>query len=162
MAVSHDPDVAEESAQKAWGNAWRNLERVRDPGSFVRWAGQIARREVTRLSQQAREQSEIGREALLAPPESRAQFSTEGAMTNRAAMTPEMRTTFEQVIRQCLRGEQQQRVIIALLLEQRSGKEVAEELGKSPQYIYEVKSRALARLKQCEAMRGLYEEIIEP
>lgn len=61
-------------------------------------------------------------------------------------------------VRACLDGEQQQRVILGLFLEELTVWEMAKELGCSPENVYVLKSRALTRLRRC---RGLWQKLID-
>lgn len=167
----HDRYVAEESTQEALINTWQHLGQVRDPGSFARWAGTIVSREARRrLEERARKGREISQVDLLRSGEAEDTEPKLRKIVDRSDPFPasqkpriagEIRTRVEAVIRHCLRrSKQQQVVMIDYFLNQKGFKEVADELGKTPQNTYVLKTRALARLRRCKEFLETLEELM--
>lgn len=161
--AKYDQRVAEESTQEALIKVWQHLDQVRDPGSFARWASQILVREVLAI----KEYPEISEADLKHPGDPK----TDETPLTRAAhqagqttgfsepeFTSDMRTRLIEIIEQCLRSTRQQTVIIGFFLEQRGFREMADELRTNVSNIYVLKSRALERLRQCEAFLEMLEE----
>ena len=82
------------------------------------------------------------------------------SVTQEPKITGVMRARVEQAIRRCLRSKQQQAVIIGLFLDQKGLKEVADLLGKKVENVYVLKSRALARLRECEEFLRVLEDLL--
>jgi len=179
--AKHDRHIAEESTQEALINVWQHLDQVRDPGGFARWAGTIVSRQVkAKFREQARKvvEAESGKvtwqvkEITEADLRDRGGTEDVGIETRRISgqpdlsasqeprMTDEMRARVEAAIRHCLRSKQLQAVIIGLFLDQKSFKEVADELGKTPQNVYVLKTRALKRLRKCEDFLKVLEDLM--
>ncbi len=179
--AKYDQYIAEESTQEALFSVWERLDRVRDPGSFARWAGVIVSNAVRdHIRERARKvgKDESGKyvwefkeitEADL--PAYRGMDDAGAAlwgMDNRPgsstgqgpSMTEEIRDRIEAAIRRCLRSKQRQAVIVGLFLENKSFKEVADTLGTTPQNVSVLKSRALTRLRECEEFLSALEDLM--
>lgn len=71
-----------------------------------------------------------------------------------------MRAKIEAAVEHCLRSEQQRAVIIGLFLDEGSFKEVADALHTTPQNVSVLKSRALKRLRECEEILWVLEDLL--
>lgn len=178
--AKHDQHLAEESTQEALVNAWQHLDQVRDPGSFARWASTIVSRQVkAKLRKRVRKVGVTeGGEITWQPrtiteadlvrggdDDEEAQIQRIGDRSDESAgqeprMTDALRARIETAIRHCLRSRQQQAVIIGLFLEERGFVELADALAKKVSNIYVLKTRALARLRECEEFLEVLEELL--
>jgi RNA polymerase sigma factor (sigma-70 family) len=179
--AGHDPYIAEESTQEALINVWQHLGQVRDPGSFASWARMIVLREVrARFRKRGRKVEEMGNEETTwqvketSEADLRVRGETEDAdreaweadrqpgrsTRQEPKMTDEVRARIEAAIESCLRSEQQQAVIVGLFLDEKSVKEMADELATTPQNVYVLKARALQRLRECEEFLEALEELM--
>jgi len=178
--ANHNQRIAEESTQEALIKVWLHLDRVREPGSFARWAGVIVSNAVNQALRRQTEkiggtngeitwQAKEIDEADLQPggaaegtwPETRGIGDQPGSSpaSQKAKITDEIRARIEAAIKACLRSEQQQAVIIGLFFEQKGFKEVADELGTTPQNVYVLKTRALTHLRECEVFLEAVEDL---
>ena len=172
--AGYDPQIAEENAQAALINVWQHLEQVRDPGSFARWAQMIVINEVKAAYRREKDRAqtagddipirrfrEVPVSALM-----RGDDDDDDPLASAQASYPppdlpttdEARAHVEAAIRRCLRSRQQQAVIIGLFLEERSVKQVADQLAITPQFVYVLKARALKRLRACVEFLEALEE----
>ncbi len=177
--ANYDVYVAEESTQDALISVWQRLDQVRDSGSFARWAGVIVSNEVRgKLEKRTQKGWEISVTDLRRPDHSERQRANEAGgwgpelqeiedhpsqlvVSQKSKMTDEMRASIEIAIRGCLRrSKQQQAVIIGLFLNEKSLKELADELDKRLNNIYVLKTRALARLRECQEFLKVLEEFV--
>jgi len=152
--AKHDQQIAEESAQEALVSVWQNLGQVKDPGSFPRWAGVIVTNCVNhKLANLSRQRWEISETDLQRDDPEEGEGVGRLALTaaDEVKSTNDARIGLEIAIRKCLRRSwQQQAVIISLFFEQKSFKEIADELGQKIANLHLLKTRALARLRKCQ------------
>jgi RNA polymerase sigma factor (sigma-70 family) len=177
--ANYDVYVAEESTQEALIGLWQSLDQVRDPGSFARWAGVIVSNKVRReLEKRTQKGREISITDLRRPEHSERQPAREDGglgpelqgigdhpnqlmASQKPRMTDEIRARVETAIKGCLRrSKQQQAVIIGFFLNEKDLKELADELDKRLNNIYVLKTRALARLRECQEFLTALEEFV--
>ncbi len=182
--VDRDEYLAQECAQIALVRAWKNLDQVEDPGSFMWWALRVVNNVVNRqLTSGKRKVTDTTTgEVAWAEVEitaSDVQFanrsvSTEGDLEDlttmvqlngpsddqEPTMTDEIRAKLEAAIRACLENERHQAVIIKTFLDSKGRQEVAAELGTTPEIISVFKQRALKYLKECEDFLAALEELL--
>lgn len=171
-----DPLVAEESAQEALIDAWQHLDQVQDPGAFMHWASMIAYHRTMRKinegtqvvendGESVRQSREVSETDLASQADATGDTELTSAYDQSArsepppAMTAELRARLEAVINQCL-GGQQPAVIIGLFLDDKSAKEMADELGTTPANVWVLKSRGLQKLRECQDFLDVIEELV--
>ncbi len=143
---------------------WRQRGEVRDPGSFLKWAGMIAGRAALQAFR-SRGGREIPFSDLFAAEETENDDKRVVAAVGTAALQSHSSSMFARVedaeslemlaalIRQCLsRMRAGAEVIIRLVLAGQSVSEVSRALGVSPTNLYVIKTRALARLRRCNPL----------
>lgn len=165
--ANQDQNIAEGATQEALTNVWQNLSKVRDPGSFARWAGVIVTREVSKKLKKALERPEISEADLRRtddPDANELEILEQPNSSHTDGPQPtqreDLRARFEEVIKHCLkRSKQRQRVIIRLFLDQQGVKQVAEELGKKPSNIHLLKHLAKKGLEKCKKFLELAEKL---
>ncbi len=175
---THRSDVAEECAQQALENIWRHLDQCQDPGRFLNWCNLILvnvirdhyRKNWTRIETDEGEKwvrKEIGEGEL----------ETEGAVvagspmentdstveTTRIAEATgdQFRARIITAIRTCLKNETHQKVIIETFLNNKTSKQLVEELQLKPNNIQVMKFRALRKLHDCPDFLRIYEQWIQ-
>ncbi|HEY4690881.1 MAG TPA: sigma-70 family RNA polymerase sigma factor [Anaerolineae bacterium] len=180
--LDRDQQLAQDCAQAALVKTWHNLDRIEDPGSFLWWALRILNNEINkrltagkrrvtdrRTGQTAWQDVEVSASDLQPeghPEEESVEYPTTFARLNGApvdqapAMTEDMRASLEAAIRACLDNERQQAVIVRIFFDAKSRREVAEELGTTPQIVSVFKQRALKRLQACEGFLTVLEELL--
>lgn len=171
-----DTPLAEDCAQEALVNAWQHLAQVQDPGAFMRWASMIVYHQVVRKLKEGtqvvdnagenfRQSREISETDLASPAtapgddELTASQDQPTRIEPGTSMTPQLRAKLEVVIHQCL-GGQQPDVIIGLFLDDKTAKEVADELGTTPANIWVLKSRGLQKLRECQDFLNVIEDLL--
>lgn len=164
-------DLIQESTQIALVNVWRNLEQVKDPGAFMRYAAMVVTREVH--TQMIRVQGRVAKEIStidLAHPEDDSEAATTAVISEVGISPPpeEIPSPLTEIeyaniratIRNCLkRSEERQAIIIGRFLQEKSVKELVDELGLLPQEIHLQTHRALAALRKCSDFLHLLENL---
>lgn len=144
---------------------WRQRGDVRDPGSFLKWAGMIAGRAALRALKE-RASNEVVFADLFGAGEAEDDVEqVEAKATAAEALLADQRTFFSatedsesaealaRLIRHCLRRMRAgAEVVIRLVLAGQSVSEVSRMLGMSAANLYVIKLRALARLRQCKPL----------
>lgn len=141
--VGGDEAVAQEIAHQVVTAVWKNLERVREPGAFLGYVRQTARRQIPRTVSQFEPWEELT-EMLEDHPEEDAAMD--------AVERDEERREVEELIRLCLRKRERQELIIEHILNGRSIGEIARRWGKTNGAIHTLKSRAVDQLRQCQEL----------
>jgi RNA polymerase sigma factor (sigma-70 family) len=171
-----DPSVAEDCAQEALIDAWQHLDQVQDPGAFMHWASMIVYHRVVRKvnegtqvvkndEESIRQSREVSETDLVSQTDAPGDDELMSAYDQPApsdpspAMTAELRAKLEAAINQCL-GGQQPAVIIGLFLDDKSAKEMADELGTTPANVWVLKSRGLQKLRECQDFLDVIEELV--
>jgi RNA polymerase sigma factor (sigma-70 family) len=157
-----DQRLAEESTQEALISVWKNLNDVRDAGSFLSWSWRIVTREVqSRLRRNAR-QLEINESELLHGDEKAGGPGLERIADQELVSTGSaplnqfdaVRAQLEGIVRHCLTKHRfWQEVIVRLFLLNKSVKQVADELDIKPNYVYVLTNRARKELRRCKEMQ---------
>ena len=158
-ARCRDVDTARESTQRALEIVWRRLDDVREPWAFLGYARVIL---VHELDPRCRPQPSAPRLVALRPDDSEepgiALADPHADAAQAAVEQAAEETTLRAAIRACLRSRQQREVILRLFLDGESVLAVAEALGTTPQNVWVLKSRALARLRACPDVARLVEK----
>jgi RNA polymerase sigma factor (sigma-70 family) len=159
-AAGGDQRLAEESTQDTLISVWKNLDDVRDPGSFPSWSWRIVTREVKQRVKRDKRPWEINESDLTHGDEAEADGEGLERIANQepvsAASAPP--TQFDAdtsrvwaTIRQCLsKNRRYLDVIVSLFLLNKSVKQVADELGITPNYVYVLTLRARNKLRRCK------------
>ena len=160
--VAHyDEQIAQDSAQAAMLNIWKNLAKVKNPGLFDSWAQTILVREVlgriqeyepvvinfTDLQRDDDEEDDIS------------EFPDPSADIMPPGMTDELRERLKVAIHQCLQNDRSELIIMLFFLDGLSDKQVAEALAIRPTRLAVLKFRALDKLRHCEALLRVLEEL---
>lgn len=167
--ANHNLDIAEESTQEALIIIFQKLNQVRDPGAFVRYASMIVGHKVSRkLRLELRRRDKEISESELPHSDSKAVELETDQIRNRLDALPssqqpnyteDRRFELEEVIKHCLRrSKRQQTVIIKRLLEEKTIKEVAEELGMTPTSVGVLRHRGAKTLRECKKFQALAKE----
>lgn len=157
-----DQNIAEESAQQALITIWQKLDRVRDAGSFSRWASTIACNEARGRLRQALRIAETPEIDLQEPddgePAALEAFETQslsnwgvfpGAHTDPQGFWE----TVERLVRACLATKPDQlAVFIGRFLYDKSVQQLADELGIDASYVYVLIHRAKKSLRNCKQL----------
>jgi len=170
------PDVGEAAAcaNSVLLMVWRKRGDVRDPGSFLAWTAMIAGRAALAMAKNA-----TGRELVFSDlfDDDEAEDDREWGETRAsAAATPagtlsaftavedgETAALLADLIRHCLRRMRSgAEVVIRLVLHEQPVSEVSRELALSATNIYVIKTRALARLRRCEALLAALSKTLAP
>lgn len=154
---SHDPQRAQDAAQRALESIWQHLDEVRAPEAFLGYARVVLLREMGPHGASRPEPlrfvplrgDDAAEEGVVLPDPHTAEAA---ASAERAAADPALRAA----LRDCLRSAAQREVIERLFLAEESVTAVADALSTTPANVWVLKSRALARLRRCpEVMRAL-------
>lgn len=153
--VHQNKYLAEESAQEALIIINQKLSQVNDQGTFLRWANVIVRRKAIRLLEKEKKRLEREEPDSGSSGDSEAEQSKIEKWIPRDDSPPsdtrDVREIFEETIKYCLkRSKQGANVIIRSLLDERSVKQVADELGIKPNDIYRITHRAKDGLRKCQ------------
>ncbi|MGB0384837.1 MAG: sigma-70 family RNA polymerase sigma factor [Ardenticatenaceae bacterium] len=153
--VDNNEYLAQESAQEALISISKNLSEMNDPGRFLRWVNVIVSREASKRRKKAWDLPEIQESDLARPDDPDAEGSKLERLMESSGPPPsdtqDVRAKFEEVIKRCLkRSKEGSRVIIRLLLDQRTVKQVANELGQKPSNIYRITHKAKNGLRKCQ------------
>jgi len=146
--------MAADSAQEAIVLVWQKLHQVKEPGSFLGWAKLIVTRVVLHKLQQEGDLDSLDAEEAAELADNRPPVSPmpEAEPEITQAETPD---PVEAAIRRCLKKADHQQIIIEHLLHNKTLKQVADRLGRTPGDVRQIKRRALDRLRKCEGMREL-------
>jgi len=163
--VHKNQDLAEESAQEALLIIYKKLSQVNDPGTFLSWMNVIVRRKAIEILKRENKRPEISEIDITGPDGSDKKGSTIERVIEpdgpRRIEREDIRASFREVIKRCLKGSKEgAKVIIRLFLEQRSVKQVADELDKKPSNIHTIKHRAQNSLRKCKDFVALAEGAI--
>ncbi len=153
--VLRDDDRAQDVAMDVLIKVCEKREQVRDPGSFLSWAGVIARHEAIRaarahgrevvMTDLGGDDDDVDAEALEALLAAHASGSP-GGDPGQGVRAAEL----EARIRECLRRMRHAaEVFIGLALRDLSVAEIAQRLGMKPSAVYVVFHRARKRLQGC-------------
>ncbi len=157
--ANHDQPIAEECSQEALVAVWKSLAQVKDSGSFSRWAGVIVTNLVHKRTKDKihknQEISEIDLQLSRTEINAVLPLSTN---QETPTITTETWIMIEGSIKNCLKRSQlQQSVIIKHFIEQKGFKEIANELDKTTDNLYVLKTRALTSLRKCQEFLDLLE-----
>lgn len=164
-----DTYVAEEAVQEALIKTWQSLARVHDPGAFMGYAKMVLLRELGHRAAAAQKQHErepaasdlqlgkTDKTPLNALPQSNEEQTIPPPNATPSPQWEKERLAhLKAVIRRCLRRSvERQAVIIGRYLQEKTVKELADELQVTAQQIYLLSSRALAALRRCPELMQL-------
>lgn len=154
---------------------WRKRGDVHDPGSFLAWTAMIAGRAAWTMAKDA-----AGLEAVFSDlfGDDEAEDDREWGETRASAAATLLAGTLSaftavedsetaallaDVIRRCLRRMRSgAEVVIRLVLHEQPVSEVSRALALSATNIYVIKTRALDRLRRCEALLAALNEALAP
>ncbi len=165
----HNAETAHDAVQQALAKVWQKLGSCKDPGSFLGWADQVLLNVIrdlyreyyeTRLTDRGAEYvpREIGLEQV-SKQEERDVLTLDASQNPVAlALGAPMRDALIATLRECLENERHVVIIVELFLNDKSFAEVGAALRASPLNVQVMKSRALARLRECPELRQLYRE----
>jgi RNA polymerase sigma factor (sigma-70 family) len=155
--ILRDDDRAQDVAMDVLIKVREKRDQVRDPGSFLSWAGVIAHREAVHAAKtHAREvvmtdlggSDDVDTEALETLLAAQALGSLSGD-PGEGVRTAELETG----IRECLHGMRRAaEVFIGLVLHDLSVSDIALQLGMKPNAVYVVFHRARKRLQGCRKL----------
>lgn len=169
---THQAPVAQDCTQQALVNIWRHLDQCEDRGSFIGWCDQVLLNVIREYFRKQPRQNEEGDEWVRRELDE-AELGLSGELSERGeleldrvpiadgydqAVRAQMREQLIAALRECLRSEQHERVIVELFLNDKSTKQVADEMRTTPGNVLVMKTRALKKLKTCEPFNRLYEE----
>jgi len=164
----NNAEIADESTQAAVLSVWENLDRVRDPGCFSRWAAMIVINETKKWLRRATMIPEVSESDVVHPAAEDVHDDSILGRTDAAEPSPEevsvgrsLRATMRKALTRCLRSAQRLAVVWGLFFEEKSVKELADELRTTPDNIYVLRHRALEQLRKCEALLRVLEEIYQ-
>lgn len=156
--------AAEDSAQAALFIVWQQLDRIKDPGAFARFASVIVYHEVLRRLKEtdgiARESDGLQLEDMPDDPNQSKRTLPESQAQPTSGVTIESRAALEVAIRDCLPKAPYAAVIIELFLNEKGFVQVADELHTTVQNVWVLKSRALKQLKKCQNLLDVLEELL--
>lgn len=153
--ILHDDDRAQDVAQNVLIKVREKRDTVRDPGSFLWWAGVIARHEAIRAAKA------YGREVVMTDlsgdDDELAAEELEALLAAHASDPPGddpgegvRAAELEARIRECLRRIRHgAEVFIGLALRELAVSEISEQLGKKANAVYVIFHRARKRLQGC-------------
>ena len=156
--ILRDDDRAQDVAMDVLIKVCERRDQVREPGSFLSWAGVIAHREAVRAAKaHAREvvMADLGGgDDDLAAEELEALLAA--SSSDSAGSDPDERVRaaeLEARIRECLHGMRRAaEVFIGLVLHDLSVTEIAQRLGMKPNAVHVVFHRARKRLQGCRLL----------
>jgi RNA polymerase sigma factor (sigma-70 family) len=155
--ILRDDDRAQDVAMDVLIMVCEKRDQVRDPGSFLSWAGVIAHREAVRAAKaHGREvvMTDLGGDDDLAAEELEALLAASSSDPSGSDPGERVRAAeLEARIRECLHGMRRAaEVFIGLVLHDLSVAEIAQRLGMKPNAIYAVFHRARKRLQGCRRL----------
>ncbi len=153
LGYCQNDSVAQEGAQIALVKVWEKLDTLKEPPRFMGWARTITIRAVITLIRAELRRATEAIDSLKDSPTA----STEAIWR----MTSSIWKQVEAAIRSCLRASLRQEVIIGAFVAGKSSKEIAAELEKKNQSIYEAKAKALRQLRKCEKLLTILEDYVE-
>lgn len=171
---THDIHIAEDCAQQALFKIWRHLAQCREPGSFINWCNLIVlntirehfRAEMKKTQADERETwfplainpSDASPDDVAPSQDWEDSADADASSKFENVLRSDMRQQLVDAIRASLKNETHVQVIVELFLNDKSFSQVAEQLRTTPGNIQVIKSRALARLRDCAEMVRLYTE----
>ena len=163
--AGRNTSTAEDSAQDALLIVWQQLDRVRDPGAFARFASVIVYHEVIRRLKKEQPSvdpdSETGQPGITQDePDREPGGQSDPSPESTPVMTAALRVKLEAAIRECLPTGAQPAVIIELFFNEKGFKQVADELSLTVENVSVLKSRALKKLKECQNFLDVLEELL--
>ncbi len=144
--VNGHAEIAQDIAQKSLMSIWGNLEKVREPGTFIRYAQQTTQRLIGRLYQE-KEPTELNPDWV----------DPKTISPDDAILSPHAHV--EEIINQCLRAKARRKVIIENILNNRTINDIAEEMGITPNAASLLKRNALKQLGECDQVKELREKM---
>jgi RNA polymerase sigma factor (sigma-70 family) len=160
----HRPDLAQELAQGALSRIWERLPQCRDHGSFLRWCDQVLLSVIREHFREGWTKTETAEgpewkpkelEVGLAPAALRGEPDMSEMFDGFAKA---LQAQFVATIRDCLQNASYETVVIELFVNDKTIKQVADQIGTTPGNVSVIKTRALKILRQCDAFLRLYEE----
>jgi RNA polymerase sigma factor (sigma-70 family) len=147
--VNGNETLAQEIAQEALVAIWRTLQTVREPGAFIQFARLTTMRQAWHIrdSETKLERDELDEEMIEEP-------EATNPLPEQEDESEETQSQLEEIIRRCLPSADRKKVIIDSLLHNRSIKEIADDMGKKPNAVSVLKTRAIDQLRKCKELEA--------
>ena len=146
------PEWAEDLTQRTLLNIWRafhsHAQPVRDPSAFLGWSTQILQREIGQWYRHREQQTEKVPYPL-AEDENDPRFTAE--------LPAGSDYDFWNLVRRCLSRPDEFAIILAVFRDDASIKALADQIGRTPNWVSLKKFKALERLRECRELASWFD-----
>ena len=146
------PELADDLAQQALLRIWRafnhNPQPLTDPGAFLLWSIRVLEREIGQWYRRRANQVENAANPIV-EDEDDARFAAEFP-------TP-VYSDFWGIVRRCLSRADDFGIILAVFRGDASMKDLASQIGRTPNWVYLKKFNALKRLRACRELASWFD-----